>query len=344
MKDSKKVIVTGGMGYIGSHTVVELLQNGFEPWILDDLSNSNINVLDGIESISGVRPHFIEMDVCDKEALRSFLKENSCFSSVIHFAAFKAVGESVAEPLKYYRNNLLGVVNVLEEMLYFDIPNFVFSSSATVYGQPDVLPATEESPIQAANSPYGNTKQINEEIIRDTVFANNQLNAIALRYFNPIGAHDSALIGELPLGKPNNLMPFITQTAAGIYGELKVFGGDYNTPDGTAVRDYIHVVDLAKAHVVALGRMIKNKNKEKYEYFNLGTGHGFSVLEVIQSFERSTGEKLNYKIVDRRAGDVEQIYASTNLANEELGWKAELSIDEMTASSWAWEKKLRGIK
>lgn len=344
MKDSKKVIVTGGMGYIGSHTVVELLQNGFEPWILDDLSNSNINVLDGIESISGVRPHFIEMDVCDKEALRSFLKENSGFSSVIHFAAFKAVGESVAEPLKYYRNNLLGVVNVLEEMLHFDIPNFVFSSSATVYGQPDVLPATEESPIQAANSPYGNTKQINEEIIRDTVFANDQLNAIALRYFNPIGAHDSALIGELPLGKPNNLMPFITQTAAGIYGELKVFGGDYNTPDGTAVRDYIHVVDLAKAHVVALGRMIKNKNKEKYEYFNLGTGHGFSVLEVIQSFERSTGEKLNYKIVDRRAGDVEQIYASTKLANEELGWKAELSIDEMTASSWAWEKKLRGIK
>jgi len=338
---TKKVIVTGGAGYIGSHTVVELQQNGFEVFILDNLSNSNIKVLDGIEAITGIRPTFIQLDVCDKAALRSFLQKNPGISSIIHFAAFKAVGESVAKPLMYYRNNLLGLVNLLEEMIAFNIPNFIFSSSATVYGQPDVLPATESSPIQVANSPYGNTKQINEEILRDCVQANAGLHGIALRYFNPIGAHPSAMIGELPLGVPNNLMPFITQTAAGIHQELKVFGDDYNTPDGTAVRDYIHVVDLAKAHVVALERLSNQKNKERFEFFNLGTGHGFSVLEVIQSFEKTTGEKLNYKIVDRRPGDVEQIYASTELANKELGWNAELSLDDMTSSSWKWEKKIR---
>lgn len=335
-----KVLVTGGSGYIGSHTVVALHEAGYQSLILDNLSNSNEEVLDRIESITGSRPLFEKIDVCDKESLKNVLGKYDDLVGCIHFAAYKAVGESVDRPLKYYRNNLLGMINLLEELPLRKINNFIFSSSATVYGQPDELPATEDSPILEANSPYGNTKQINEEILRDTIHSQEVFNGIALRYFNPIGAHGSGLIGELPLGVPNNLMPFITQTAIGKRELLKVFGGDYSTPDGTAIRDYIHVVDLAKAHVIALERLIGNKNKSNYEIFNLGTGKGFSVLEVIESFERMSGQKLNYRIVDRREGDVEQIYASTELANRELGWRAELKLDDMTASSWKWEKNL----
>jgi UDP-glucose 4-epimerase len=334
-----KILVTGGTGYIGSHTVVELQKKGFEVIIVDNLSNSYANVVDKIEEISGIRPAFEEFDLTDNEKTNDFFNRHPDLNGIIHFAAYKAVGESVNDPLMYYRNNIGSLVNILENMKTHKIENLVFSSSCTVYGQPEVLPVSEESPILKAMSPYGNTKQISEEVITDTSSVTD-VKAILLRYFNPIGAHETALIGELPLGVPNNLVPFITQTAIGIRQQLSVFGSDYNTPDGTAIRDYIHVVDLAQAHVVAVERMINKIGKKDVEIFNLGTGNGFSVLEVINSFEKVTKEKLNYKIVDRRAGDVEIVYADTTFANDELGWKAKKSLDEMMLSSWNWEKAL----
>lgn len=340
----KQILVTGGTGYIGSHTAVELQNAGFEVIIVDNLSNSSIEVLDGIEKISGIRPVFEEFDLIDGEKVNAFFGKYPNIEAIIHFAAFKAVGESVALPLKYYRNNLVSLVNILDAMDRFNVPGIVFSSSCTVYGQPESLPVTENAPILKANSPYGNTKQISEEIIQDTLVACPKLNAIALRYFNPVGSHPTALIGELPLGVPQNLVPFITQTAAGLRNQLSVFGSDYNTPDGTAIRDYIHVVDLAKAHVVAVKRLVESKNKKAFEVFNLGTGNGLSVLEVVKAFERVSGQKLNYKIVDRRPGDVEKVYADTAFANEELGWKAESTLDDILASAWKWEKKIRGIE
>jgi len=337
-----KVIVTGGMGFIGSHTIVELIDAGYDPVIVDNLSNSNKDVLQGIKKITGVEVPFSETDLSEATTTAAFFREHKDAVGVIHFAALKAVGESVKHPAKYYKNNLVGLINVMEGMQANGIPHMIFSSSCTVYGQPETLPVTESFPIQPALSPYGNTKQIGEEILKeDTLAREGNSTTIALRYFNPIGAHPSAEIGELPIGVPSNLMPFITQTAIGLREQLSVFGTDYNTKDGTAVRDYIHVVDLAKAHVVALERSVDHKNKARYEVFNLGTGNGFTVLEVIQSFERSTGLKLNYKTVERRAGDVEAIYAETTLAREELGWETQLSLDDMTASAWAWEKKIR---
>jgi UDP-glucose 4-epimerase len=338
-----KILVTGGTGFIGSHTVVELQQQGYEVVIVDNLSNSQAGVIDAITSITGIKPHFEQFDLIDRERTAQFFRKHNDLKGVIHFAAFKAVGESVEKPLLYYRNNLVSLMNILESMIENGIPNLVFSSSCTVYGQPDELPVSEQAPIKKAESPYGNTKQISEEVISDTVKA-SKLNAIALRYFNPIGAHESAKIGELPLGVPNNLVPFITQTAIGLRAQLSVFGDDYNTHDGTAVRDYIHVVDLAKAHVVAVKRMIEAKMKLSFEIFNLGTGTGLSVLDVIKSFERVSGEKLNYKIVGRRAGDVEQVWADPTYSNDELGWKALKTVDEMTASAWKWEKEFRKRK
>ncbi len=341
---ARKILVTGGTGYIGSHTVVELQESGFDVIIVDNLSNSSIEVLDNIEKITGTKPAFEQFDLADKEKTDSFFSRNSDIEAIIHFAASKAVGESVEKPLLYYRNNLVSMMNVLECQIKYDVPNIVFSSSCTVYGQPDVLPVTEQTPRKDAESPYGNTKRVNEDILSDTAAANSKLKTIALRYFNPVGAHESALIGELPLGIPNNLVPFITQTAAGLRDELKVFGDDYNTPDGSAIRDYIHVVDLAKAHVVAINRLLSNKNKSNYEIFNLGTGNGYSVLEMVKGFEKVSGVKLNYKIVDRRAGDIEKIWADTTFANEELGWKAEKGLEDMLLSSWNWEKHLRKIE
>ncbi len=341
---ARKILVTGGTGYIGSHTVVELQESGFDVIIVDNLSNSSIEVLDNIEKITGTKPAFEQFDLADKEKTDSFFSRNSDIEAIIHFAASKAVGESVEKPLLYYRNNLVSMMNVLECQIKYDVPNIVFSSSCTVYGQPDVLPVTEQTPRKDAESPYGNTKRVNEDILSDTAAANSKLKTIALRYFNPVGAHKSALIGELPLGIPNNLVPFITQTAAGLRDELKVFGDDYNTPDGSAIRDYIHVVDLAKAHVVAINRLLSNKNKSNYEIFNLGTGNGYSVLEMVKGFEKVSGVKLNYKIVDRRAGDIEKIWADTTFANEELGWKAEKGLEDMLLSSWNWEKHLRKIE
>lgn len=336
---SNRVLVTGGTGYIGSHTVVELMAAGFEVVIADDLSNSEIQVLDRIEKITGVKPDFEEINLCDKEKVKSLFQKYT-IQSIIHFAASKAVGESVQIPLHYYKNNLLSLINLLEEMKDGKAQNIVFSSSCTVYGQPDKLPVTEDAPIKPAESPYGNTKQMCEEIIRDTCKVEQEIKAIALRYFNPVGAHESALIGELPLGVPANLVPFITQTAAGIREQMSVFGNDYNTPDGSCIRDYIHVVDLAKAHVVALQRMTGRRQKSNYEFFNIGAGNGYSVLEVIKAFEKVTGKKLNYKIVDRRPGDIEQIWADTKIANEELGWKAEKGIEEMMLSAWKWQEGL----
>lgn len=334
-----KIIVTGGAGYIGSHTVVELQQRGFEVVIADDLSNSHASVIDNILKITGKKPSFSQFNLCDEVACANFFKAHKDAKAVIHFAASKAVGESVEKPLIYYRNNLNALMNVLNEMQVNAIPHLVFSSSCTVYGQADDLPVTEQTPLKKALSPYGNTKRIAEEIIEDCTKA-IPVKAILLRYFNPIGAHDSALIGELPLGVPNNLVPYITQTAAGIRKQLSVFGDDYNTPDGTAIRDYIHVVDLAKAHVVAVERMIEKKQQKDCEVFNLGTGNGFSVLEVIKSFEKVSGKPLNYKIVGRRAGDIEIVYADTTFANEELGWKAEKNLDDMMVSAWKWQQQL----
>lgn len=333
-----KVLVTGGTGYIGSHTAVELINQGFEVVIVDNLSNSFIDTLDGIEQITGVRPAFESFDLCDKERLGMFFVQHPGIDAIIHFAAYKAVGESVEKPLKYYRNNLISLINILELMPVYGVKNLVFSSSCTVYGQPDSLPVDEHAPIKPATSPYGNTKQISEEIIQDALRAFSGIDAIALRYFNPIGAHPSALIGELPIGVPANLVPFITQTAIGLRPVLNIFGNDYNTPDGSNVRDYIHVVDLAKAHVVAVKRMLEGRNKSSFEMFNLGTGRGVSVLEMVTTFQKVTGLKLNFKIVGRRAGDTEQVWADTRFANEELGWKAVSTLEETLASAWAWEQ------
>jgi len=332
----KKVLVTGGLGFIGSHTVVELQNEGFEVLIIDNLSNSSIEVLDRITSITGVKPAYFNIDLRDKAAVKDFLAKNKV-DGTIHFAAYKAVGESVEKPLEYYENNIGSLVYLLQEMKANQVNNFIFSSSCTVYGQADELPITENAPIKPAESPYGNTKQIGEEIIKDTTKISD-LKAIALRYFNPIGAHESAKIGELPIGVPQNLIPYVVQTAAGIREELSVFGFDYNTVDGTAVRDYIHVVDLAKAHIVALKRLIEDTNKAQFEIFNLGTGKGNSVLEVIKSFEKVTGKKVNYKLVNRREGDITAAYADTNYANDELGWKTELSLDEALLSAWKWQE------
>jgi len=335
------ILVTGGTGYIGSHTVVELMESGFDVVIIDNLSNSSIEVLDRIEKITGKRPLFEKLDLCDKTSLDQFFARYTSIEAVIHFAASKAVGESVEKPLLYYRNNLLSLINLLEGMIASEIRHLVFSSSCTVYGQPDHLPVTENSPVKPALSPYGNTKQVSEEIIRDTISSNAPLRAISLRYFNPIGAHPSGLIGELPLGVPNNLVPFITQTAAGIRKELLVFGNDYSTPDGTAIRDYINVVDLSKAHVVAIQRLLNLRQKAPYEVFNLGTGRGYSVLEIIKTFEKVTGVKINYRITGRRPGDIEKVWADTSLANHELGWKAEKTLEETLASAWKWEQYYR---
>lgn len=331
-----KILVTGGTGFIGSHTVVELQNKGYEVIIVDNLSNSYVSVIDAITAITGIRPIFEQFDLCDNEKTAELFRKYTDIGAVIHFAAYKAVGESVNQPLKYYRNNLQSLINLLEA----GAKNLVFSSSCTVYGQPDALPVTEKAPIKPALSPYGYTKQICEDIIKDYALADSAFKAINLRYFNPIGAHESAFIGELPIGVPNNLVPFITQTAIGKRECLSVFGSDYNTPDGTAIRDYIHVVDLAKAHIIAVERLLNNKNALQNEVFNIGTGNGYSVLEAINSFEKVTSVKLNYKIVDRRAGDVEQVWADTSFANEVLGWKAELSLDEMMLSAWNWEKQL----
>lgn len=338
-----KVLVTGGLGYIGSHTVVELLQEGFEVVIADDLSNSRMQVLDRIEMITGKLPAFYPVNLCDYEKTTQLFENEKDLSAVIHFAASKAVGESVQKPLLYYKNNLVSLVHVLEMMEKFEVANIVFSSSCTVYGQPEVLPVTEQSPVKPAESPYGNTKQVCEEILRDACNASTKLHAIALRYFNPTGAHESALIGELPLGVPNNLVPFITQTAAGIREQLSIFGDDYNTPDGTAVRDYIHVVDLAKAHVISLQRMIEGRQKAALEFFNLGTGKGHTVLEVVKAFEHVNEVRLNYKIMGRRPGDIEKTWADTSYANKELGWRAELGLEDMVRSAWEWEKKNNAI-
>ncbi|NQU34072.1 MAG: UDP-glucose 4-epimerase GalE [Bacteroidetes bacterium] len=338
-----KILVTGGTGFIGSHTVVELQAKGHEVVIVDNLSNSSADIADKIATISGIKPEFEIFDLTNKDLTADFFKRHNDIAGIIHFAAFKAVGESVQKPLLYYRNNLESLVNILQGMKDNNIQNIVFSSSCTVYGQPDELPVSENAPIKLAESPYGNTKQISEEIIKDTVKATD-IHAIALRYFNPIGAHNTAIIGELPIGKPNNLVPFITQTAIGIREYLSVFGDTYETPDGTAIRDYIHVVDLAKAHVIAVDRMINSKMKNDFEVFNLGTGNGYSVLDVIKSFEKVTGLKLNYKIVERREGDITQVWANPDYSNNELGWKAEKGIDEMTLSAWEWEKALNSKK
>ncbi|PKQ66482.1 UDP-glucose 4-epimerase GalE [Labilibaculum manganireducens] len=334
---NKQILVTGGTGFIGSHTVVELQNSGYDVVIVDNLSNSKVEVLDKIKEISGIRPKFEQFDLTDRQKVKDFFQKYSGIEAIIHFAASKAVGESVEKPLMYYNNNLNSLMNIMESMMEFNVSNLVFSSSCTVYGQPDRLPVTEQTPRKEAESPYGNTKTICEDIIRDTIKAYPSLKGIALRYFNPIGAHATAKIGELPLGVPNNLIPFLTQTVAGIRPELSVFGDDYNTADGSAIRDYIHVVDLAKAHVVAIERLLNNRNKENYEYFNVGTGNGVSVLEIIKSFERATGEKVPHKIVARRAGDIEKIYADTSFANEELGWKAESTLDETLLSAWKWQ-------
>jgi UDP-glucose 4-epimerase len=336
-----KILVTGGLGFIGSHTVVELQNEGFDVVIIDDLSNSSLEVLDGIIAITNIKPQFEKLDLKVKADVKNFFQKHSDLVGVIHFAASKAVGESVNNPVMYYENNINTLVYVLKELTKLNKQNFIFSSSCTVYGQADELPITENAPVKPAESPYGNTKQIGEEIIKDTCKVNEKLNSIALRYFNPIGAHPSTEIGELPIGVPQNLVPFITQTAMGMREQLSVFGGDYETPDGTCVRDYIHVVDLAKAHVVALKRLLENKNTSNYEYFNLGTGTGSSVLEAIQSFEKVSGEKLKYQIVDRREGDITAAYADTSKANNVLGWKTELSLDDAMSSAWKWEQKIR---
>ncbi|MCA1757206.1 MAG: UDP-glucose 4-epimerase GalE [Bacteroidales bacterium] len=344
MDKSKRVIVTGGTGYIGSHTVVELQQKGYEAIIIDNLSNSDISVVDGIEKITGIRPRFENFDLCNRKKLFRLMESMPGTDAIIHFAAYKAVGESVREPLRYYHNNLTTLLNLLEVMEKYNVPSLVFSSSCTVYGQPERLPVTEEDPVQPATSPYGNTKQMGEEIIRDMMYARSGLQAVSLRYFNPIGAHPSGHIGELPAGMPENLVPFITQTAIGIRDQLKVFGVDYNTPDGSCIRDYLHVTDLAKAHIAALERLLDQKNKTNYEVFNLGTGQGVSVLEAIRTFEEATGEKVNYTITGRREGDIEKIWADPSLANKELGWKTEITLAESLRSAWKWENNYRSIK
>lgn len=341
-----RILVTGGTGYIGSHTVVELMQQGYDVVIVDNLSNSTMEVLDGITAITGLRPAFEQVDCNDSAAMDDVLNRYSDIEAAIHFAASKAVGESVEQPLLYYRNNLMSLVTLLEQMKKHGVHNIVFSSSCTVYGQPtaDHLPVDETAPIQVALSPYGNTKQINEEIIRDEAHADAALHATILRYFNPIGAHPSAMIGELPNGVPNNLLPFVTQTAAGLRQQLRVYGNDYNTPDGSCIRDYIYVVDLAKAHVKAVERMLTGKAEEQVEVFNLGTGRGLSVMEIVNTFMQVTGVKVPYEIVGRREGDIEQVWAKPDKANNVLGWRADTPIEEVLLSAWNWEKKLRNIQ
>lgn len=337
----QKILVAGGTGYIGSHTTVELQNAGYEVVIIDDLSNSNIEVLDGIEKITGIRPAFIQLDLKDKEGTREALKAHPGIEGIILFAASKAVGESVQQPLKYYRNNIVTLLNLLDLMPEFGIKGIVFSSSCTVYGQPDILPVTEDAPTKPATSPYGNTKQINEEIVRDTIHAGAPFKSILLRYFNPIGAHPTAEIGELPNGVPQNLIPYLTQTAIGIRKELSVFGDDYDTPDGSCIRDYINVVDLAKAHVIAMDRMLQNKTEENVEVFNLGTGRGVTVLELINAFEKGTGVKVPHKIVGRREGDIEKVWANPERANKVLGWTAKETLEDTLVSAWNWQKRLR---
>ncbi|MEL4306739.1 UDP-glucose 4-epimerase GalE [Joostella sp. CR20] len=337
-----KILVTGGLGYIGSHTVVELQNKGYEVIIVDNLSNSSIEVLDNIEKITGKKPAFEKVDLREKDTVSAFFKKYTDIAGVIHFAASIFVNESVENPLLYYENNLNSLIYLLKEVSAKKEMAMIFSSSCTVYGQADELPITEEAPVKKAEAPYGNTKQIGEEIIADTCKVTPNLKAISLRYFNPVGGHETALIGETPQGKPHHLVPYITQTAIGIREQLTVFGGDYPTKDGTCIRDYIHVVDLGKAHVTALERLLNNKNETNYEVFNIGTGTGSSVFEVIGSFERISGEKLNFKVADRRPGDVAAIYADTKKANEVLGWEAKSTLDEAMASAWKWEKKVRG--
>lgn len=342
MNKNKTVLVCGGAGYIGTHTTVELVQAGYDVVVIDNLSNSDKAAIEGVETILDRKIKFYHIDCNDTKAMNE-LFEKEQFNSIIHFAAYKAVGESVNEPLKYYNNNLQSLIVVMEMMTKHKVENLVFSSSCTVYGQPDVLPVTEQTPRQIATSPYGNTKQMNEDIIRDTAAVNMSLSTIALRYFNPIGAHKSALIGELPKGVPANLVPFITQTAAGLRETLTIFGDDYNTIDGTAVRDYIDVNDLAKAHVSAVDRLVQKKQNTNYEIFNVGTGNGRSVLELVKAFEKVNNLKLKYKIAPRREGDIEKIWAETTFANQELGWKAEKTIEQTLESAWNWEKKLRNL-
>lgn len=337
---AKKILVTGGTGYIGSHTVVELMNAGYHPVIVDNFSNSSPKIIDQLEAITGVRPEYYDLDLCDEQLTKDLIDQHSDITGVIHFAAYKAVGESVEQPLKYYHNNIYSLINLLEA--YNSKPvNFVFSSSCTVYGQPDQLPVTEDAPVKKAESPYGNTKQIAEEILSEVAAVNTNINVIALRYFNPVGAHHTALIGELPIGVPQNLVPFITQSAIGKRGPLTVYGNDYDTPDGSCIRDYIHVVDLAKAHVAALKHMEESEADNRYNIYNLGTGRGSSVLEVIHAFESATGVKLDYKIGPRRPGDIEKIFGEVSKAEKELGWKTELDLNEMMRSAWAWEKYLQ---
>ena len=336
---AKRILITGGTGYIGSHTAVELIHQGYEVIIVDDLSNSEHRTIESIEKIIGTKPEFHQFDLRNSPSLEKLFKDNK-FDGIIHFAAKKAVGESVEKPLLYYDVNLNSMLNLLKLMELYKVSNLVFSSSCTVYGQPSRLPVTEDTPFALAESPYGHTKQIGEDILNHTTRTNGQLQALSLRYFNPVGAHPSALIGELPVGTPANLVPFITQTVAGLRSKLKVYGNDYNTPDGTAIRDYIHVVDLAKAHVRAIERMLNHEQKKSYEYFNIGTGKGSSVLEVIQAFERINHTKVPYEVVDRRAGDIVKIYADTTRANNELNWKAQLNLDDMMKSAWKWQKTL----
>ena len=335
------ILVTGGTGFIGSHTTVELQNAGYEVVIVDNLSNSQANVIDGIEKITGKRPAFEQVDLRDFDATEAVFKKYPAISGIIHFAASKAVGESVEKPLMYYRNNILSLVNLLELMPKYNVKGIIFSSSCTVYGQPDQLPATEETPIKKAESPYGNTKQINEEIIQDTVRSGSPIKSIILRYFNPIGSHPSAIIGEMPNGVPQNLIPFLTQTAIGIREKLSVFGDDYNTPDGSCIRDYIYVVDLAKAHVCTMTRIMEDKTDEPVEIYNIGTGRGTSVLELINAFEKATGVKLNYQIVGRRAGDIEKVWGNVDKANRVLGWKADTPLEEVLATAWKWQLALR---
>jgi UDP-glucose 4-epimerase len=337
----QKILVTGGTGYIGSHTAVELQTAGYEVIVVDNLSNSCEDVLDGVKRITGVRPAFAKLDCNDKEGLDALLRSHPGVKGIIHFAASKAVGESVHKPLEYYRNNIVTLLNLLDLMPEHGVEGIVFSSSCTVYGQPDDLPVTEDAPVKPALSPYGNTKQINEEIIRDAIHAGLPFKSIILRYFNPIGAHPSAEIGELPNGVPQNLVPFVTQTAMGIRSCLSVFGNDYNTPDGSCIRDYINVVDLAKAHVIAIDRMLQGKCDEPLETFNLGTGRGVSVLELINTFEKVTGVKVPHQIVGRREGDIEKVWANPHRANKTLGWTSRETLDDTLASAWNWQKKLR---
>lgn len=333
----EKILVTGGTGYIGSHTVVELLNNGYDVISIDNLSNSNADVNERIETICGRKPIFFQIDVCDSEKLISVFKQHPDISGIIHFAAYKSVGESVKDPLKYYHNNLFSLINLLECSTRSNIRNLVFSSSCTVYGQPETMPVNEQTPLLPPSSPYGSTKQICEKILRDYCTVHQENNCILLRYFNPIGAHSSGIIGELPIGIPNNLLPFITQTAYGIREQLQIFGGDYNTPDGTAIRDFLHVCDLAEAHVAAIKRFSERKQKENCETFNLGTGEGYSVLQTVKIFEKINNVKVNYNITNRRSGDIEQIWADCSLANRELGWKAKRNLQDMVRDAWNWE-------